>query len=120
MGEGRKRRRSDYLKRQKTAQAELQSSQLALQAGLKMLGPDEADEIIGEKHAQGDKELLESTQSNFGILYAALCQKGCPKSKPTSELVAKAMMMQFQMVHNAFALGIRAGREEGQEEKEEA
>lgn len=112
-----KRNKDQALERKKAqqeARAALKTAEAQMTAGLKVIEQEEADAIIGEP-GQGYKELIQGLQAVNTMAYAILVRKGLKNRPDVQDVVAKASAMGIQLVHNAYAVGIR----EGMERKEE-
>ena len=97
----------------------LEAQNAAIERALTLLTPDEADAIIGEP---GDeyRALIQATEAVPQLLWALAVKNGIRKDKDqVLEMWAQGQMMLLQLVHHAYALGVRRGRGEGQEEEGE-
>lgn len=103
-------------KRRARARAEEGKAKLAevnarIQAALKLLDTDAADEIIGTPWPE-HKVLVQGVEAAIQLLWAGMQNCGARKSKRALEYTAKTQIMLLQMVHFAYALGIKRGRDE--------
>jgi len=96
----------------------LEQQTTAIERALTLLTPDEADAIIGEP---GDeyRALIQAAEAVPQLLWALALKNGVRKKESVLEMWAQGQMMLLQLVHDAYALGVRRGRGEGQEEGEE-
>ena len=96
----------------------LEQQTAAIERALTLLTTDEADAIIGEP---GDeyRALIQAAEAVPQLLWALALKNGVRKKQSVLEMWAQGQMMLLQLVHDAYALGVRRGRGEGQEEGEE-
>ena len=96
----------------------LEKQNAAITAALTLLTTDEADAIIGEP---GDeyRALIQGAEAVPQLLWALALKNGVRKKQSVLEMWAQGQMMLLQLVHDAYALGVRRGRGEGQEEEGE-
>ena len=96
----------------------LEQQNAAITAALTLLTPDEADAIIGEP---GDeyRALIQAAEAVPQLLWALALKNGVRKKQSVLEMWAQGQMMLLQLVHDAYALGVRRGRGEGEEEEGE-
>ncbi len=114
MGKGRKERGKRAREEKFKGQLALGVSRTKLKAGLELFGENEADEIIASAGEPGDDyaALLQATQANIGVLFAALTAHGLQRNERTLDLAGKTTTMALQLVHFAFAAGVRMGQSE--------
>ena len=95
----------------------LEQQNAAIERALTLLTPTEADAIIGEP---GDeyRALIQAAEAVPQLLWALALKNGIRKKRPVLEMWAQGQMMLLQLVHDAYALGVRRGREQGQETEE--
>lgn len=93
-----------------TGQARLAEVNARLQAALKLLDTDSADQIIGEP-GPGYGELIQGVEAAMQLLWAGIQGGGAARSQRVLSYVAKTQIFLLQMVHFAYALGIQRGRE---------
>ena len=90
----------------------------AITAALTLLSPDEADAIIGEPRDEY-RALIQAAEAVPQLLWALALKNGVRKKESVLEMWAQGQMMLLQLVHDAYALGVRRGRGEGEEEEGE-
>ena len=83
-----------------------------IQAALSLLDTDKADEIIG-KPGPEHKVLVQGVEAAIQLLWAGMQNCGARKSKKALGFTAKTQIILLQIVHFAYALGIKRGREQG-------
>lgn len=93
----------------KTSISELTAEVKAAQALLK---PEEADAIIGEESDE-HRALLAGIRALMALNWAAMQQRGLRPTPGATEDAGKTLIMAVTLVHEAYALGVRRGREEG-------
>jgi len=89
---------------------ELEEHNTRLQEALSLIGPDEADAIIGESTPE-HKALLLGAESLAMMNWWMATGNGMEKNDKTLKMHAQCYAVLLQLIHNAFALGMRAGRE---------
>ena len=96
----------------------LEAQNAAITAALTILLPDEADALIGEA---GDeyRALIQGAEAVPQLLWALAVKNGVRKKQSVLKMWTQGQMMLLQLVHDAYALGVRRGRGEGQEEEGE-
>lgn len=96
----------------------LEKQTAAITAALSLIDHDEADAIIGEP---GDeyRALVQGAEAVPQLLWALAVKNGIRKKKWVLEAWTQGQMMLLQLVHDAYALGVRRGRGEGTEEEGE-
>lgn len=87
----------------------------AITAALTLLTPDEADAIIGEP---GDeyRALIQGAEAVSQLLWALAVKNGIRKKKSVLKMWAQGQVMLLQLVHIAFAMGMRWEAEGGGQE----
>jgi len=88
----------------------LKAAEKDVQAALGLLDSEGADEIIG---TPGDEyqALIRGTQGAYQMLWSMALGNGMRRSKGTLKMGAQALTILLTLVHYAYALGVRAGRE---------
>jgi hypothetical protein len=81
------------------------------ETGLQLLDMDTADEIISEPTDEYNT-LIQATSSAMAMLWAMMKSNGLHQTKETLQMGAQAMQIIVTLVHYAYALGVRHGREE--------
>jgi len=92
----------------------LDAQSAAITAALTIISPDEADAIIGEA---GDeyRALIQAAEAVPQLLWALAVKNGVRKKRRVLEMWTQGQMMLLQLVHDAYALGVRRGRGEREE-----
>lgn len=88
----------------------IEETQKTIEAGLALFAEGEADRIIGAP-GDGYKELLNATTAVNQMEYALFTGRGLKNNPVTRETAAKTQFMMLQLIHNAYALGIKHGQE---------
>lgn len=83
-----------------------------VQAALKLLDTEAADAIIQES-TEEHKVLIQGVEAAMQMLWAGMQSCGARKNAKSLQYVAKTQIVLLQMVHFAYALGIKRGREHG-------
>ena len=96
----------------------LEQQTAAITRALSLLSPDEADAIIGES---GDEyqALIQAAEALPQMLWAVAVKNGIRKRDNVLVMWVKGQSMLLQLVHDAYALGVRRGREQGRDEESE-
>jgi len=82
----------------------------AVAAGLALLTTDEADKIIGVATTEYGM-LIRAVEAECGLWFALSSQRhGLRRNKGSQKTMAQAMTVLYQLLHFAYALGIRRGR----------
>jgi len=92
--------------------AKLEEVSARVQAALKLLDTDTADAIIQEP-TEEHKVLIQGVEAATQMLWAGMRAQGARNNERSLEYVAKTQIVLLQMVHFAYALGIKRGREHG-------
>lgn len=103
--DGDKQQRPDGNKTISGLTAEVKSAQ-------SLLSPEEADAIIGEE-SEEHRALLAGIRALMALNWAAMQQRGLRVTPAATQDAGKALIMAVSLVHEAYALGVRRGREEG-------
>lgn len=94
----------------------LQEVERRIEAALSLVGRDEADDLIkanGKKGIAIDKVLVQAVQSQHQLFLGMLTQiHGMPESPDALLTFAKHQGVILQLIHNAYAVGLKRGREE--------
>ena len=88
---------------------ELKRHNNRLLEALRLLGPDEADAIIGESTPEL-KVLHRAAESLAMLNWWKATVGGMKKTDNTMKMQAQSQVVLLQLVHNAYALGMRAGK----------
>lgn len=80
------------------------------QAALKLLDQETADGIIGEKTAEYDT-LIQGANAVMAMAWAANKTHGLRQTPASLTAGAQTLSMVLTLVHYAYALGVRRGRE---------
>ena len=83
-----------------------------VETALALLETETADGIIGEKTEEYDT-LIQGANAVMAMNWAVMKTHGLRQSRPALKAGAQALTMVLQMVHFAYALGLRRGRAEG-------
>jgi hypothetical protein len=83
-----------------------------IKAAQALLSPEEADAIIGEESDE-HRALLAGIRALMSLSWAAMQQRGLRPTPAATQDAGKALIMAVSLVHEAYALGVRRGREEG-------
>jgi len=94
-----------------TGIAKLAEVNARIQAALALLDTDKADEIIGEPGPEHGV-LVQGVEASIQLLWAGMQNCGTRKSKIALGYTAKTQIILLQIVHFAYALGIKRGREQ--------
>jgi endo-alpha-1,4-polygalactosaminidase (GH114 family) len=86
-----------------------------IQTALKLLTTEEADAIIGQP-GPGYQELLKGLQAQESLFYELMTRYGLKRSRTTEDSLRKHLALVLTLLHIAYALGVKRGREERQEE----
>lgn len=97
--------------RAETGRAKLAEVNARIQAALALLDTDSADEIIGEPGSE-HAALVQGVEAAIQLLWAGMQNCGARKSKKALGFTAKTQIILLQIVHFAYALGIKRGREQ--------
>ncbi|HUW13084.1 MAG TPA: hypothetical protein VM537_25390 [Anaerolineae bacterium] len=81
-----------------------------IQAALALLTTEEADAIIVEP-GPGYKELVQGVEAAMGLLWAAMMKGGARENNTNVGYMAKTQVVLLQMLHFAYALGVKRGKE---------
>ena len=81
----------------------------ALQA-LGMIESERADAIIGEQ-TEELKKLIHGMKGVYMMLWIMALNNGMRKTKATMDMGSQALIIMTTMIHHAYALGIKKGRE---------
>lgn len=87
---------------------------IKVQAALGLLDSETADGIIGEQD-DDYRVLIEGTQAAMTMLWMLMKSFGVKESKKALRGFSQAMLVVLTLVHYAYALGMRRGREEGED-----
>ena len=96
---------------------EIQEAQGDVEKALALLDSETADGIIagislgGEKGPAEYPALIRGTQGAYQMLWSMALGNGMRRSKGTLKMGAQALTILLTLVHYAYALGVRAGRE---------
>jgi len=82
-----------------------------IQEALKLLDTDGADQIIGTPGPE-HKVLVQGVEAAIQLLWAGMQRCGARKSRRALEYTAKTQIVLLQMMHFAYALGMRRARDE--------
>ena len=80
-------------------------------AALKLLNPDTAEQIVGSDPPEEYGVLLRGIRGVHGLTLGMMRKFGLQVDSDTLEVSAKLQAMLFQIVNYAYALGLRRGRE---------
>jgi len=89
---------------------ELEKHTARLQVALALVDPDEADRIIGESTPEL-KALHEGAESLAMLNWWMATGNGMEKNDETLKMQAQSQAVLLQLVHNAYALGMKTGRQ---------
>ena len=84
-----------------------------VEAALGLLDTETADGIIGERTEEYDT-LIQGANAVMAMNWAVMKSHGLRQSRPALKAGAQALTMVLQIVHFAYAMGLRRGRAEGQ------
>ena len=87
-----------------------------VEAGLNLMPGDQADFIIGQKGYGDDAALSRAAQAQFQLLYTVL-QEDSRNTDSLKSKLAKTLTVVLQLVHVAYAAGIRRGRRESKQRR---
>ncbi len=90
---------------------ELERHNKRLQRALRLVTPEEADRIIGESTREL-KQLHRGAESLAMMNWWMATGNGMKKNDDTMKMQAQSQAVLLQLVHNAYALGVKAGRDE--------
>jgi len=82
-----------------------------VELALKLLDSETADGIIGEPEPEEHKTLVQGVKSVYRMLWAMARGNGMRQTPQTLRMGAQALLMLATIVHYAYALGIKRGRE---------
>lgn len=82
------------------------------QMALGLLDSETADQIIGEQH-EDYQALIKGTRSAMTMLWMLMKSFGVKENQKSLKGFSQAMMIMLTLVHYAYALGIRRGRDDG-------
>ena len=82
-----------------------------VQAALKLLDSEKADQIIGKPEGEY-KMLIQGTQAAMSLIWAVNKTHGLRQNPASLKANAQAMAMVLTLVHYAYAFGIERGRKE--------
>ena len=87
-----------------------QQQATAVRVAQQLLGDGEADRIIGDQPAE-HKLLMAGAQAEMGLIYRVMRTYGLRRGK-SEKMFAQGMVVMIDLLHRAYALGIRRGRME--------
>ena len=93
-------------------QTGLRELEADVQGALQLLDQETADAIVGEEPGPEYGALIRGTQAVMGMLSGVLQQFGLRRNPAALRRQAQALTMLLTIVHYAYALGIRRGRED--------
>lgn len=82
-----------------------------VQAALKLFTMEQADQIIGKKPGPGYKELVQGMSAQHTFFWEVMRRHGLKSDKESQSILGKHMTIVLAMLHYAYALGIKQGRE---------
>lgn len=95
-----------------SSRAQLEEVGHRIGKALAILDTDTADGIIGQP-GEEHRTLVQGTEAAIQMLWMAMKSQGAADSKRSQQFVAQTELMLLQMIHFAYALGIKRGREHG-------
>jgi len=110
---GKKRLRPDGDKQQRPDGNKISGLTAEVKAAQSLLSPEEADAIIGEQ-TDDYRAAMAGMRALMGLHWAAMQQRGLRPTPAATQDAGKALIMAVSLVHEAYALGVRRGREEVQ------
>jgi len=90
----------------------LQELSEQVQAGLALLDQETADAILGEETDE-HRVLIEATNAAMGMGWAAYKSHGMRETPASLRYGGQTLSMVLTLVHYAYALGVRRGRDLG-------
>jgi len=90
---------------------ELDEDRRQVELALKLLDSETADGIIGEPEPEEHKILVQGVKGAYRMLWAMARGNGMRQTTQTLRMGAQALLMLATIVHYAYALGVRRGRE---------
>lgn len=78
---------------------------------LKLLDSETADAIIGEPPPDEHGVLLRGVTGIYQMLWAMAARNGLRQNAETQRMGSQALLVMTTIVHYAYALGVRRGRE---------
>lgn len=90
---------------------ELTEAQKRVEVALQLLDSETADRIIGSPQPEEYGRLVRGVQGAYHMLWMMVKGNGMRQNKATLKMGAQALTILLTIVHYAYALGIRRGRE---------
>lgn len=90
---------------------ELNDARKAVEQALKLLDSETADGIIGQPQPDEYGILIRGVRAAHNMLWMLARSNGMRQSKAVLKMGAQALTILLTLVHYAYALGIRRGRE---------
>ena len=84
-----------------------------VELALKLCDSETADGIIGEPVPEEHKVLVQGVKSVYRMLWSMARTNGMRQTPQTLRMGAQTLLMLATIVHYAYALGIKRGRESG-------
>ena len=84
--------------------------QAQVEAALKLLSSEQADQLIGKQTTEY-QTLIVGVRAVMGMYWATMKAMGLRETPESLKAGAQALLMVAALVHYAYALGIRRGRE---------
>jgi len=90
---------------------ELKEAQAKVELALKLLDSETADKIIGSPQPDEYGVLIRGVQGAYHMLWMMTKGNGMRQNKATLKMGAQALSILLTIVHYAYALGIKRGRQ---------
>ena len=92
---------------------ELTEAEATVVRALKLLDSETADEIIGEVRPEEYDTMIQAVQAAYHMIWVLAKSNGMRQTKEILKMGAQAQAVLLTLVHYAYALGIRRGRQGG-------
>lgn len=92
------------------AKQELQALVDQVQAGQQILSSEEADELIGTTD-EAYRALIQATRAQMTMGWMMAKSQGARSTSASLRMQAQGMVVMLDLVHKAYAAGVRRGRE---------
>ena len=90
---------------------ELAEAQAQVERALQLCDSETADEIVGSPNPDEYGVLVRGVRAGYQMLWMMAVSNGMKKNTATLKMGAQMLSILLTIVHYAFALGVRRGRE---------